>query len=223
MKTSISIIEKKKQKLKEKMHELEHSQLNGVRELLTDSVITEICRDCNYSFRNRLLPPISIIFHMIAAGFSRDGSFQSAWHNAGGSGCSDILAKGRKRIPLLIWEAIDQWIVGQIGIETKKQDLWRNRRVIITDGTCLSMSDEQELAAAYGRASGQNGKSRFPLARVVFACTMNTQVIIGHAMGAYKCSEKALFAELQSKYLQKGDIIVADRGFAGGALYCSYV
>ncbi len=100
MKTNKSSIDKRRKKLKEERERLESTQLNGLRELLTNEVIKEICKECEYYFRTRLLTPLVTIFHMIGAAISRDGSFQSAWQSIGETGRSDSLAKARNRLPL---------------------------------------------------------------------------------------------------------------------------
>ncbi len=63
MKTSTRNIEKIRKKLKEKVKNLQETQLNGVRELLANKTINDICRECGYTFRNRLLSPVLIVQH----------------------------------------------------------------------------------------------------------------------------------------------------------------
>jgi hypothetical protein len=172
---------------------LESSQLNAVRELLPDSTIKEICEECGYYFRTQLLTPLVTIFHMVAAAISREGSFQSAWHNIGETGKSDSLSRARKRLPLRVWEEVAQWIVGQMDDEFKHESLWRGHRVIGIDGTCVSMGDVEELEKVFGKSGSRQGRSRFPIARIVFAVTLNTMVTIGHKAGPYRASENGLF------------------------------
>ena len=83
MKANKNNIDRRRKKLKEERERLESTQLNGLRELLPDKVIKEICEECEYYFRTRLLTPLVTIFHMIGAAISRDGSFQSAWQGIG--------------------------------------------------------------------------------------------------------------------------------------------
>lgn len=72
------------------------------------------------------------ILHMIGAALSREQSFQSSWNNSGQIASSDALSKARKRLPLSIWDKLDQWINGNIEykkrweVETliKEQKIW---------------------------------------------------------------------------------------------------
>lgn len=222
MKSNKYNIDKRRRKLKEVRGRLESTQLNGVRELLPDKIIKQICKECEYYFRTRLLTPFVTIFHMIGAAISREGSFQSAWHNTGETEKSDSLSKARKRLPLLVWQRLAQWIVGQIGDEFRKKGQWRGHRVIGLDGSCVSMADEKELVSIFGRSNSKHGKSRFPIARVVFTFMLNTMVVVGHKIGSYKTSENSLFSELISQLLP-GDLIIGDRRYAGAKLYVDYM
>lgn len=152
-------------KLEEVRRRLESTQLNAVRELLTDNAITRICNECEYYFRERIFTPLVTIFHMIGAAISREGSFQSSWHNIGETGNSDTLSKARKRLPVAVWKKIHKWITTQIEDDDREVSLWRGHRVIGVDGTCISMSDEPELQRVFGKSGSRLGKSRFPIAR----------------------------------------------------------
>ena len=72
-------IELRRKKLEQFREQLESGQMNAVREMLPNGVIEQICEDCQYYFRTRLLTPLVTVFHMISAGISREGSFRSAW------------------------------------------------------------------------------------------------------------------------------------------------
>ena len=106
-------IEWRRKKLEGIREQLESGQLNAVRELLPNEVIQKACEDCHYYFRNRMLTPLVVVFHMISAGISRERSFQSAWHLNGQTGRSGSLAKARKRVPLEVWKKIDGWMIEQ--------------------------------------------------------------------------------------------------------------
>ncbi len=222
MKTDTYSIGISRKKLKEKRERLESTQLNAVRELLPDHAIKQICEDSEYYFRSRLLTPLVTIFHMLGAAISREGSFQSAWHNIGETGKSDSLSRARKRLPVEVWERLHDWITNQIECEFKEESLWRGHRVIGIDGTCVSMSDEKELENKFGKSGSKHGRSRFPVARVVLAVTLNTMVTVDCEIGSYKTGENSLFSRLTEKLLP-GDLIIGDRRYAGAKLYVEYM
>lgn len=215
-------IEWRKKKLKQIREQIESGQLNAVRELLPNHVIQQICEDCQYYFRTRLLSPLVIIFHMISAGISREASFQSAWPLNGQSGQSGSLAKGRKRLPLKIWEGIDSWMIQAIEEEQNGEDRWRGHRMIGVDGTCTSMSDMPELVQYFGRSGTSHGGSRFPLARSIVVFNLKSLIMLGHKAGPYLSGEMDLFRQVFGR-LQPGDIWVADRHLSGANYYAEYL
>ena len=94
-------------------------------------------------------------------------------------------------------------------------------RVILADGTCVSMSDKPELFKAFGTNDGYHGKGRYPLARLVTLCIANTMTVINYAIGRYVQAESTmLFSILDS--LKKGDLLIADRHFAAAHFYWYY-
>lgn len=214
-------IKRRGNEIEEARRRLESSQLKAVRELLPDRTIEGICEECNYLFRTRLFTPLITIFHMLGAAISREGSFQSAWHNEGETGRSDSLSKARKRLPLRVWKRLSQWVVAHAEGEFKK-NLWRGHRVIGVDGACVSMSDEKDLERAFGKCGSRQGRSRFPIARMVIAVALHTMLIVSQRVGPYRKSENAHFSEILEE-LSPGDVIVADRRYAGAKLYVEYM
>ncbi len=215
-------IEWRKKKLEDFRHRIESGQLNAFRELLPNEVIQQACEDCQYFFRSRLFTPLATVFHMIGSAMTRDGSFQSAWHMSGQSGQSGALARARKRLPLAVWQKINEWMLETIDQEFEdEENLWRGHRMIGVDGTCVSMSDEPELAEHFGRCNTKHGLSRFPTARAAIAFNLKTLITVGHRVGHYTTTEVTLFQHFMGG-LKKGDVLILDRRFAGANLYASY-
>jgi hypothetical protein len=93
--------------------------------------------------------------------------------------------------------------------------LWHGRRVMVADGTGLSMPDTPENQ----RAWPQPGKTRpgcgFPVMRVCALFSLATGAMAGLAHGPLAVHERTLFRKLW-RLLRKGDVLLGDRGF------CSY-
>lgn len=221
MKINTRNICKKQKRLSLMRQELEDSQLQSIKEIFSRQCIERICQSKDYSYRKRLITPLATLLHMIGSAVSREKSFQSAWHNIGQTEGSDILCKARQRLPLKIWQGVDRWIDAEIEKEFGRQALWRGHRLIGIDGTCVSMSDNQELQETFGRTRSKHGPSRFPIARVVFGFTLKTQITVSHSINHYQTSEQALLQNMLKDF-NKGDLIVCDRHFAGANLYVQY-
>ena len=221
MKINKKNVNKLKNRIKATRQELESNQLRAIKKMITKNRIEDICCEEDYQYRERILTPTATILHMIGAALSREGSFQSSWHNIGQTGQSDILSKARKRLPAKIWNNLNQWINKKIDKEFGEEAKWRGHRVIGVDGTCVSMSDEAELSERYGKSKSKFGLSRFPIAQMVFAFTLKTRVTVAHQIGAYKLSEQELLRRMYAQ-MNGGDLIIGDRHFAGANLYVEY-
>jgi Transposase DDE domain len=95
---------------------------------------------------------------------------------------------------------------------------WHGRRVLLLDGSTLSMPDTPENQAAYPQQRSQRPGVGFPLLRWVALVGMATAAVIDSAFGPYRgkeTGESALFRGMFAS-LRPGDVIVADR------YYCSY-
>jgi Transposase DDE domain len=105
-------------------------------------------------------------------------------------------------------------------LEQQAVDSWRwhRRRVVLVDGSTLSMPDTEENQAAYPQSRSQRPGVGFPIMRWVALLGLATAAVLDSAFGPYKgkqTGETALFRSLL-KSLCLGDIVLADR------YYCSY-
>jgi hypothetical protein len=83
------------------------------------------------------------------------------------------------------------------------------------------MSDESELLWRYGKTNSKHGESRFPVGRMLFAFTLGTHITIAHNIDRYRTSENELLRNL-IRHMQRTDLIICDRHFAGANLYVEY-
>ena len=222
MKVSHKCMLRKRKKLQEKRKFIASSQIKVLQTLISPETIQQICNKHSYYFRTRLLPPFITIFHMLQAAVNPEATFRSAWNSIGEVCSYGSLSKARKRLPTKIWQNLHSWVVEKITTDYSFQDQWRGHRVIGIDGTCVSMSDEEELTKVFGKPGSKHGPGRFPVARIVFAFTLKSMISITHQVDAYKVGENRLFASL-IKSLNPGDIIVGDRRYAGAKLYIDYM
>jgi hypothetical protein len=93
--------------------------------------------------------------------------------------------------------------------------------MVLADGTCLSMSRTPDLVKAFGVNKGYHGRGRYPLARLVTLCLAETMTILDYALGGYRQGELSLLSPILGS-LRQGDLLIADRHFAGAPLYVRY-
>ena len=209
------------------------STLNAIQSLLPPSKIEQVCAEAHYAWRDRVLSPAVIVLHLILAALWPEESFNASWQVqwaaatgrypelAGQSPSRGSLSKARARLPLAVWEKLFASISETAQAWGEAFAYWRGHRVVLLDGTCISMPDEPALVETFGVNTGYHGKGRYPLARVASLCLAGTMTVIAYALGGYRDSEWTLGLSILDK-LRKGDLLVADRYFAAAHYYWRY-
>ena len=141
---------------------------------------------------------------------------------AGRSSSRGTVSNARKRLPLKAWHKIVAWLSQQGQTYSQKFDQWRGHRVVAVDGTCMTVSNTKELCDTFGLSRGNAGIRLYPLVRMVCLSVVETMVIINYRIGGYKTDENVLLKPML-KTLRKGDLLLADRHFAGSNLDWSYM
>lgn len=229
-KNSIDISPRNSEKISQK---LEQVTFNAVRKILPDHSIMQACKSIGYTYRERKITPVVTVLHMIMAAIWPEDSFNASWQVvwanfaswfpslAGQCPARTNVAQARARLPIELWRRLFDWVSLQSQRLSGQYDKWKGHRVVLADGTCVSMSDKPELFKVFGTNDGYHGKGKYPLARLVTLCLANTMTVINYAIGRYNKAESTmLFSILGS--LQKGDLLVADRHFAAAHFYWYY-
>ncbi len=89
------------------------------------------------------------------------------------------------------------------------------RRVIVVDGTGLSMPDTEAHQAVWPQQSLQKPGCGFPLAKLLGCFSLQTGALLSWEMGNKHNHDLNLFSQVWDTF-QKDDIVLADKGF------CSY-
>jgi len=210
------------------------STLNTIQQLLPESKIRQICHQVGYTYRDRVLTPAVTVLHMILAVLWPEESFNASWqvqwaavtsrypHLQGQSPSRGTVSKARSRLPLVLWEQLYASISQKAQALAEAFAYWRGHRVVLLDGTCVSMPDEPALREAFGTNTGYHGRGRYPLARVVTLCLAGTMTVISYALGGYRQDETKLAYSILHT-LKKGDLLVGDRRFAAAHYYWHYL
>lgn len=140
---------------------------------------------------------------------------------AGPSPSRGTVSNARNRLSLALWESLFQHVSHTAQAWAEALASWRDHRVVLLDGTCVSMPDEPALVKAFGVNTGCHGPGRYPLARVATLCLAGTMTVIDYALGGYRDSEWTLADSILS-FQRKGDLLVADRYFAAAHYYCRH-
>jgi hypothetical protein len=93
--------------------------------------------------------------------------------------------------------------------------LLNNRRVIVVDGTGVSMPDTPGNQEVWPQSASQKPGCGFPTARICACFSLESGALLSYAIGNKKSSELPLFRK-QWKMFKQCDIFLGDKGF------CSY-
>jgi len=99
--------------------------------------------------------------------------------------------------------------------EIPDPSLMNNRRVIVVDGTGVSMPDTFANQEVWPQSSSQKLGCGFPIARMCACFSLKSGALLSYALGNKKNHELPLFRQ-QWNTFKRGDIILGDKGF------CSY-
>ncbi len=177
------------------------STLNAIQQLLPENKIEEFCAEVAYTWRDRVLPPAVTVLHMILAALWPEESFNASWQVQGAAATSrhpelagqspsrGTVSKARQRLPLPLWERLFAYVSATAQAWGEAFAYWRGHRVVLLDGTCVSMPDEPALREVFGVPTGYHGQARYPLARVATLCLAGTMTVLAYALGGYRQSE----------------------------------
>lgn len=208
--------------------------INSIRNILPDSVVIDACVEAGHAYRVRRITPVLTVLHMIVAAIWPEDSFVASWQLlwasfaaafpclSGRSPSRGTVTNARMRLPLPVWEKIVAWLCQQAQNHSEAIAHWRSHRVVAVDGTCMTLPDTEELCDTFGLSKGNYGVRRYPLVRLVCLSLVETMTVINYRLGRYTNDENSLLAPMLES-LRKGDLLVADRHYAGANLYWNYM
>ncbi len=130
---------------------------------------------------------------------------------------TSAFCQARQRVPLKTLQRARAAAAGHAEkLLPQEQQRWRGWRLKVTDGSTLSLADTPANQRAYPQLQSQKPGCGFPLLKIVGVFSLASGALLGYAKGNKHSAELPLLFRLRSLF-QKGDLLLADRGF------CSYV
>lgn len=184
-------------------------------------------RDECGNYRQRIYDPLQTLTLFIEQVLGADQSCQDAVAR-GVSGqvslghipCSLNTAaycKARSRLALGLIERLGRETGEMLCTQQPKAWRWRGREVKLVDGTTVSMPDTVANQASFPQSRTQKPGLGFPLARLVTIVSLSCGAVLDWAVGpceGKQTGETALLWKLAQR-LKRGDIVIADRCYAG--------
>ncbi|MGY3684987.1 IS4 family transposase [Streptomyces sp. TE33382] len=178
--------------------------------------------------RQRLLPPRVVVYFVLAMClFSGQGYEEVArllteglawarrWSGSWRVPTTAAISRARVKLGPEPLKALFEQVAGPVATESIPGAWYGRWRLMAVDGTTLDVPDSEENDARFGRPKTHRGeRTAFPQVRVVALAECGTHAITHAALGPFTTAGSVLAKELFDA-LRPGDLLMADRGFAG--------
>jgi Transposase DDE domain len=190
-------------------------------------------------FRERLFTPVRIFWLFLAQVFSPATSCRESVRKAlawlalaeaeeragdaaspGASPSTSAFCQARLRIKEAWLTDISQHLTENLESNTPRAWCWRGHPVKVVDGSSVSMADTPANQERWPQPEGQKQGCGFPVARIVGVFSLATGVLLSLVNSSLHVNERRLFRGLFDSVFRPGDVVLADRGFCGFAVYC---
>ena len=212
---------------------IENADANGFFNLLTGPQLLDDLESLLPEHRERLFPPTETLSMFMAQVLSADGSCRQAVDDAAVkrlisdmTPCSTNTAaycKARARLPQPMISTLARRTGALVAGSLSDGWLWRGRRVLLTDGTTLTLADTEVNQNAYPQPASQREGLGFPKMRLVALLCLASGALLDAAEGPCEgkgSDEQTLFRGLLDN-LQAGDVLLGDAYFPTYFLLCA--
>ncbi len=203
---------------------LREAPLVALRQQLTDRQILAACRACGHDFRRRRYDPVVTVFHFLAQAVQREESFAATWQELWtplAAACPELdlarsdpsgLTHARRRLPQAVMERLAAETCAES--DSTESGTWRGYRLRALDAATVSMPREAALFEHFGAHRARTTTVRYPLATFAVLLDVQPCLIRDYRFGPFDPGEDKTARPLLS-HLEPGDLLLADRGFAG--------
>src|SRR5688572_13963902 len=183
-------------------------------ELLDRKSIERVCRELEYTWRDRQLDPYTTLHLFILQVLNRNTAMTHLPHLSGERFSASAYCQARQRLPVELLQRLGDSF--KRGLDSSGDaSLWRGHRVMLVDGSGFSMPDAPELQTHFGQSGQQKPGCGFPTAHMLALFDAENGCLRDVIVAPLRTQDFALAAQLHPK-LRAGDVVVGDRGF------CSY-
>lgn len=200
---------------------------------LVDRVIAETGRGGQ---RTRLLPPRVMVYFVLAmclfagqgyeevARLLTEGlAWAARWSRPWQVPTTAAISRARVKLGVAPLKLLFEQVVGPLARPVTAGSWYRCWRVLAVDGTTFDVPDTEENSQRFGRpgsgrAAARGERAAFPQVRVVAVAECGTHAITAATLGPCTLAEATLARQLFAG-VGKGDLLLADRGFAGLPLW----
>ena len=210
----------------EKVNSLRGATSLPFHEILDADTVDAVLVEEGVGFRERIYTPLVTLSLFLSQTLDPDHSCRAAvarlivWLAINGrQRCAPDTGSycdARQRLPLGVVTRLVRQTAREIERRAPDCWLWKGRRVVLADGTTVSMPDTPENQQAFPQPQAQKAGLGFPIARLVALIALATGVVRDLALGPYQGKETGETALLRTLWdgLDAGEIVLGDRCFS---------
>lgn len=187
-----------------------------VAKALSAETIGKICRFLDYSWRDRVLDPVTTLHVFLLQILHGNTACSAMSRLAGLSFTGAAYCAARARLPLALFQFLLQRVCDALVPDLQETGRWLGHRTWSLDGSSFSMSDTPELQDHFGQPSGQAEGCGFPVAHILALFHAGTGLLLRVVASPMRTHDMRHTALMHAE-LGEGDVLLADRGFASFA------
>jgi len=193
----------------------------GDRALTLDQIETHLP-----DHRERLFPPTETLSLFLTQVMNADQSCQHIVNQSaiqrlsmGLPACSThtgAYCKARQRLPVDLISGLSRFLGTRLSRQVPDSWRWRQRRVLLADGTTVTMPDTEANQAQFPQQGGQLPGLGFPICRIVGITCLGSGALLNAAIGKFNgkgSGETGLLRSMQDTF-QPGDVLLGDAFYA---------
>jgi hypothetical protein len=182
-----------------------------------ETLIRQICRDLDYSFRQRSLTPVVTTYLFLQQILHGNTAVGNLRHLSGLDFTDSAYCQARARLPLAFFRRLQRAVTGtcRTAAAADPAARWHGHRLFLLDGSSFSMPDTPELQEAFGQSGAQAPGCGFPTAHLLVLFDAPTGFLLKALPAPLRTHDLSRVALLHPA-LQAGDRLLGDRAF------CSY-
>ena len=217
---------KQESRLRREVGELRHRFAQGSRgvfnQVLSAQEIVEAIEATTSAYRHRHYPPLTTLRLFIEQVLSADQACQDVVGRRlseriarGEAACSlstSAYCQARQRLPQAMADRLYRAVGQKLEARLPKAWRWRGRRVVLFDGTTVSMPDTRPNQRDFPQSPEQKPTLGFPVARLGGLIGLASGAVLGHVVAA--CEGKGSGEQTMLRGLipliEAGDVLLAD-------------
>lgn len=187
-----------------------------VGKALSATLIQQVCRSLKHTWRQRLLDPVTTVHLFLLQILHGNIACAALPHLTGLVFTAAAFVQARSRLPLALLEKLLSSVVAGLDADRDTTGRWHGHRTWLLDGSSFSMSDTPALQGHFGQPGVQKKGCGFPVAHLLalfHAGTGFLQRVVASPLRTHDLKH----ASILHPEMGKGDILIADRGFASYA------